>query len=276
MVWFAGILLFPLFALAQQDSLITTEKVKPSIKVGLFGVSRLNYYGRTDSLKSSGFFPVLEVWGNNHLYVSAAPVFINNSTVSSVYGGTVIAAGYMFRNKKWVGNNYFSVPLYRPNSGLVQERLKFQATAGISRITKIITINTSADLKYSGEIDYSVSAGLDHLFRFQTPKGLVIALDPSVYLNAGTQHYTRTSFKQSGFPLLPPVQQSVEEKVRRFSILSCEFSMPVVMAKGRFQFILNPAYSIPQNIITVAGKPDLSELGQNMVYVTAGIKWKVY
>jgi hypothetical protein len=47
-------------------------------------------------------------------------------------------------------------------------------------------------------------------------------------------------------------------------MLSYEFSMPIVLAKGKFQFILIPAYVMPQNLI--------AERGKDMLYVTAGAK----
>ena len=271
----ANFLVFSLASFSQQDSLNTSLRKKPSVKLGIFGVSKLNYYGRTDSLKSSGFFPILEVWVNKNFYISAAPVFVYNNALSPYYGGTVTTAGVLVRNKKWSSNNYISLPVYRQNSGLVQQRLKLQATAGISRITKVITINGSADIRYSGKLDYTAAAGLDHVFRIQA-KDLVIAIDPTTTVNAGTQQFNATSYKQSGLPLLPPVQQKVEERVRRFSLLSYEFSAPLVVAKGRFQFIIVPAYVIPQNIITVEGRPDLSERGENMFYFTAGVKGKLF
>jgi hypothetical protein len=52
--------------------------------------------------------------------------------------------------------------------------------------------------------------------------------------------------------------------------------MPVVVARGRFQFILNPAYVLPQNLLKVQGRPDLTEQGSDMFYLTAGIKYRAH
>jgi len=46
----------------------------------------------------------------------------------------------------------------------------------------------------------------------------------------------------------------------------------VIFAKDKFQLLLTPAYVIPQNLITVQERPDLSESGKEMFYATIGVK----
>jgi hypothetical protein len=60
------------------------------------------------------------------------------------------------------------------------------------------------------------------------------------------------------------VEEQVTENVKKFNILSWELSIPIVLAKGNVQFILIPAYVMPQNL--------LAEQGKNMLYATAGAK----
>jgi hypothetical protein len=71
---------------------------------------------------------------------------------------------------------------------------------------------------------------------------------------------------------LPGAGQTVSEDVKRFNILSYEFSMPVIFGKDKFQLLLTPAYVIPQNLISVQGRPELSEMGKEMFYATIGAK----
>jgi hypothetical protein len=49
--------------------------------------------------------------------------------------------------------------------------------------------------------------------------------------------------------------------------------VPVVYVKGKWMALVTPSYILPQNLITVAGRPDLSEKGQNMFYATVGLKY---
>src|SRR6267154_346864 len=79
-------------ATAQIDSI----KNKVQFKLGAFYNTNLNYYGRTDSLRSSGFFPLAELWFNENFYINAAPVFVNNTSASFAYAGIVTTAGYQF------------------------------------------------------------------------------------------------------------------------------------------------------------------------------------
>ncbi|HEX2628987.1 MAG TPA: hypothetical protein VHM26_08250, partial [Chitinophagaceae bacterium] len=159
------------------------------------------------------------------------------------------------------------------NSELVQSALKAQFTSNFTWMNKVVNVTAGGDLKLSDNPDYGTTTGLDHIFRFETKDGVVLVLNPSAYMYAGTQRFSKTYYKKSGsFLFFPGVEQQVTENVNQFKILSYEFSMPVVVAKGRFQFIANPAYVLPQNLIAVEGRPDLSERGKEMFYVTVGIK----
>jgi hypothetical protein len=179
----------------------------------------------------------------------------------------------MFRNTKWAGNTFIVKPIYRDNSQLVQSALKFQASTSFSWLNKVLNVTGGADVKYSDKLDYGLSAGLDHLFRFQPSAKTVLVIDPSAYVYAGTQQFTQTSYKQSGFLLFPGVQQQVTEEVKKFVVLSYELSMPVVLARGKWQLIFSPAYVMPQNLVVIPQRLDLSERGKDMFYFTAGAKF---
>jgi len=95
-------------ATAQTDS-VSNEDDRPHFKIGAYYNSALNYYGRTDSLKSSGIFPIAELWFNKNFYVTAAPVFVNNSSLRLIMRALIATVGYQFNEKdKWFGNFYLS------------------------------------------------------------------------------------------------------------------------------------------------------------------------
>ena len=137
-------------------------------------------------------------------------------------------------------------------------------------LNKILNITAGADIKWSDKFDYGATAGLDHLFRIELKNNSVLVIDPSAYVNAGTQQFTKTSYKQSGYIFFPPVE--VTEQVKQFNILSYEFSVPIVFGHDKLQLIANPAYVIPQNLLEIEGRPDLSERGRSMFYATVGAK----
>jgi hypothetical protein len=252
----------------------TNAQTKSEFKISANYNTGLNYYGRIDSLKSSGFFPLAELWFNEKLYINAAPVFVNNAAASFEYAGTITSLGYQFKAKeKWLGNIYVLKPFYTEDARLVQSALKAQAGATLTWLNKVINITGGADMKFSDKTDYGVTAGIDHIFRKQVNDKSVLVIDPSFYLNAGTQQFSNSYLKRtSGFLFFPGSEQVVTESTKAFNILSYEASVPVIFATGKFQLSFTPAYVIPQNLITVKGRPDLSENGKDMFYATIGTK----
>lgn len=250
------------------------EKKKTEFKISANYNTGLNYYGRVDSLHSSGFFPLAELWFNESFYMNAAPVFVNNAASSFQYAGTIASLGYQFKsNDKWLGNIYLVKPFYQESSELVQSALKAQTGMTLTYLNKILNVTGGADVKFSDKTDYGVTAGLDHIFRYQVNDKSVLVIDPSVYINAGTQQFTKSYLKRtSGFLFFPGNEQVVTESAQKFNILSYEFSAPVIFATGKLQLLVTPAYVIPQNLLIVEGRPDLSERGKNMFYATIGAK----
>ncbi len=260
--------------LSNSQSQTTADKEKTQFKISANYNTGLNYYGRIDSLHSSGFFPLAELWFNESFYINAAPVFVNNSAVSFQYAGTITSAGYQFNSKnKWLGNIYVLKPFYRENSDLVQSALKAQTGMTLTWLNKIVNITGGADAKFSDKTDYGITGGLDHILRYQLNDKTVLVVDPSAYINAGTQQFTKSYLKRTtGFLFFPGSEQVVTESAQKFNILSYELSVPVILAINKFQLLFTPAYVIPQNLITVEGRPDLSEKGEKMFYATFGAK----
>ena len=257
---------------AQDDSTNSNEGDNSQFRIGLFYNSALNYYGRTDSLKSSGIFPVAELWFSKNFYATASPVFVNNQVNSFEYAGTVATAGLQFGEKNWFGNLSFVKPFYKTNSQLVQSALKGQALMSVAWINKYLNVTGGGDVKFSDKIDYGLTAGLDHIFRHQLNDNSVFVADPSAYVFAGTQQFTKSYYKKSNFLIFPAVEESLSEEVKSFNVLSYEFSLPLIFSRGKFQLLFTPAYVIPQNLITVPDRPDLSERGEKMFYATIGMK----
>lgn len=260
---------------AQMDS-SGRKKEKIHFDLGMFYNSQLNYYGRTDSLKSGGFFPLAELRVGNSFYINAVPVFVNNSVSSMEYSGTVTTVGFKFKGKKgFEGAITFIKPFYRNQSQLVQSALEAQLNINFSNKNKIINITGGGDIKFSDNLDYGITVGLDHVFRMDPGNGLFFVLNPTANVYAGTQQFASTYYKQSSFLFLPVAEEEVTKMVGRFNILSYEFSLPLVVGWRRLQFILGPAYVIPQNLIITKNRPDLSERGVKTLYTTIGLKFNI-
>jgi hypothetical protein len=260
-------LMTPVLIHAQTDS----TKDRMALKLGVYYNSDLNYYGRTDSVHSSGIFPILELWLNKHLYINAAPVFTNNKIVGLQYGGAVATAGYTYNNGKSAGHIYFVKPIYKDNSAIVQSSLKAQVAANFTKLTNWINVTLGGDIKFSGNTDFGATAGIDHIIRKQLSPSTVIVIDPSVFVFAGTQQFSESHIEKSNFLFVRGQERTVTEEVQKFSVLAYEFSAPVILSRGKWMGLVTPAYVIPQNVITSGGA--MVQNDKPLFYLTAGVKY---
>lgn len=246
----------------------TTESSSESqFKISANYNSGLNYYGRTDSLRSSGFFPMAELWFNKNVYVNAAPIFVNNQLSSFDYAGTIATLGFLSITDEWITNLSLLKPFYK-NNELVQSALKAQTSLNFTKRNELLNFSFGGDIKFSDKIDYGAMLGFDRIFSIPMTGNKSLLLNPTANLNAGTQQFSYTYYKQGSFLGLPGPRQEVSESVKKFNILSYEFSIPVILTSGKLQLIVSPAYVIPQNLTKVPGRPDLSERGKEMFYST--------
>lgn len=251
-----------------QDS---TNKV--SFKLGLNYNSNLNYLGRTDELQSQGFFPLAELWLSKDFYLNAAPIFINNQQQKMEYAGTVTTAGIQHVGEKWITHLYLLKPFYRSGTPVVQSALKAQGGLNLTRLTPVVNLTLGGDVKFTDGVDFGATAGLDHIIRIPGGNGTFI-LDPSVFAYAGTQRFSSSFIKNKpGGLLTPPSSQTVEQENTRFNILAYEASLPLIYVQGKWMLSVTPSYIVPQNLVTVPNKPELSEKGEPTFYATAGIKY---
>jgi hypothetical protein len=266
---------FLIFILCLFDSSVhsqdSTQRNHMSLKVSINYNSGLNYYGRIDSLKSSGIFPMAELWFSPKVYINAAPIFVHNKVSALEYAGSVATLGYLHSSDQWLAHLYALKPFYKESSQLVQSALKVQTGASFTYLNKVVNITFGGDAKYSDRIDFGATAGVDHIFRKEGRNQSVWVVNPSLYVNAGTQHFSRTYNKKKGRIL--PRQQQVTEQVQEFTILSYEASMPMIYSRDRLQILVTPAFVIPQNLLELPDQPELSEMGKNMFYTTFTVKY---
>lgn len=270
---FIGMLL-PVLSLAQESN--TKESQKDELSASINYQSALHYFGRTDSLKSSGLFPSVGFQSKTGLYAQGNFIFVQNASQATTYTGTTIEAGYRFpQSDHFSGNLFYSQFLYNDKSALVQSALQSQTGINLSYLNKVINLNGGVDLKFSNQTDVGATLGLDHLFLFKIGmKHSAIAINPSIYAYAGTQKFTNTYLEKKNILGFPVTQQTTEQ-VTQFNILSYEVSAPVVFVSGKFNASVTPSYVIPQNLVTISGRPDLSERGKEMFYVTLSIGIKL-
>lgn len=239
--------------------------------------SRLHYFGRVDSLQSSGFVPSVGFTSKSGLYINSSFIFIQNALTPFSYAGTILEAGYNFPySKNFSGNIYYDYFLYQDKTLLQQAALTGQSGINTSYNNKIVNVNLDGDIKFSNkETDFGFTAGLDKLFIFtKIIKDAAIAVNPSAYMYSGTHNYLKNE-KSSGPFGLPGNNRSSVTREKNFDILAYEFSAPVILVKGKFNIYISPAYIMPQNLISDPQMTTLPAMRKDVFYFTAGIGIKL-
>lgn len=235
-------------------------------------ISRLHYFGRTDSLQSSALVPSLTIKFGEGFYITGSGVFINNANRTLDYSLLSAGLGYRFGGTSgWAGNVYANKYFF---SGRKQVQSAQQGDAGlvVSWLDDLLDINASAGVAFSGKTDFFLSAGIDHAFRFANEKQAFVII-PSITANAGTQNYTYSYISKKNILIVPVVDEQLTKSARSFRLLSYEASVPLIYVRGKFSASLTPGYVLPQNLVTVAGRPDLSEHASGLFYCNAGISF---
>lgn len=256
-------LVFPAGSFAQEKE--SNDQQKDVFSASANYQSALHYFGRTDSLKSSGLFPIVGFQSKTGLYAQGSFIFVQNASLALQYTGSTIEAGYRFpQSTHFSGNLFYTRFLYKEQSTLVQSALKGQTGVNLSWLNKVVNINGGVDLKFSNRTDLGATLGLDHLFIFANPdKHSAFAIDPAIYAYAGTQNFSTTYLEKKNVLGIPVTRQTTEQ-VTQLNILSYELSMPLVFVKGKFNASVTPSYVIPMNKVQ-------GERGKEMFYMTLGV-----
>ena len=273
------LLLTSLQSIAQKISDSTDIQSTTQVTFGTSFASKLHYFGRVDSLKSSAFIPSVSVKFTNGLYLTGSFIFVNNSNTSLAYTAAITEAGYRFgKSTGLAGSIYADKFFYTTSSELVQSVQKGQAGFSLSHLNNILDVNIGASAVFSDKTDYFTNAGVDHQFRISLSNA-VILLTPTVAINAGTQNFTSTYYTtKRNVPAFIPIgfpgtTNATTTTVTNFQVLSYELSTPVTLVYNKFAFTVTPAYVIPQNVAAVANRPDLAANAVNLFYTNLGLTY---
>ena len=278
------IFIFLLFAntvvFAQDQNKIQTQpiplaapaKTTATFLGGLVFAPRLHYFGRTDSLKSNALLPTFTVqFDSVGLYGSGTAVFLSNTMQSFEYAGTIIEAGYRFGKQKGLTGNIYGNKFFYNTTQLPQSAFQEQVGANFNYLMKPFNISATGSSAFSKErTDFFASTGVNKFFKKKLKNG-VFLISPTYVLNAGSQNFSNVRMRSSLLGGITGTGQQTIEKNRTFKILSHEISVPLIYARKHIYFILTPSYVIPENVVTIPNRPDLSEYAKNLFYANATI-----
>ncbi len=252
----------------------STVKTKTTFSTGVDFYSNLHYFGRTDSLRSTAWVPNVLLQFGSGIFINSSLIFVNSAGQALKYTAATLGGGYKWgrpeKVKGWTGSVY-AAKFFYSNSLLVQSSQEGQAGANVVYHNKIANINMGGSMAFGDQTDFFLNLGFDHLFKYKSKTGKSIyAIIPSLSFNAGTQKFTNTYYKSEIFPLTDTV---VTETSKNFKVLSIELSVPVVFVHNKWAIIFTPGIVLPQSVIKVEGRPDLSENASTLGYANLGISY---
>ncbi len=259
-------------AIAQPEvdpNLNKKEKSTVSFTVGSTFSSNLHYYGRTDSLKSSALIPNLSLEFGKGFFFNTSFVFINNKTKSFDYTAAIVGAGYKFGESEGLAGNLYADKFFYNNNQLVQSSQTGQAGFALSWLNNVMDLNGGSSVVFSNNADFFASLGLDHPFRIGK-ENTIFVVTPTVTANAGSQNFTHTYLLKRNIFLLPVADQEFTKTSKQFQLLSYDISVPLELVHDNLSIHITPGYVLPQNVIKVAGRPDLSENASSLFYFNIG------
>ncbi|MFM6924431.1 MAG: hypothetical protein ACKOU7_02945 [Ferruginibacter sp.] len=246
-------------------------KKKTTFTIGTVYLPTLHFYGRTDSLKSTALAPNVLLQFGNGIYISSTLIFTDNKMQPFSYGATIAGAGFRFGKEKGFAGTISGDLFFYDNKGLVQSSQKGQVGFTISYLNKYININSSANSIFADDgNDYFTTLGLSHKFKKIKGNNILVII-PAFTVNTGTQNFTNSYYKTRSLFGLPVPPQQVTESNKKFKVLSFEASIPLVYVYKKLALSVTPGFVIPQNVLTVPNRPDLSENAKNLFYGNLGI-----
>src|SRR5690348_905250 len=86
---------------------VAEKKEKTSLTLSSNFISKLHYYGRTDSLKSTAWVPNILLQFGNGIFINSSFIFINNRQQPFEYTAAVAGAGYNFGKSKGIAGSIY-------------------------------------------------------------------------------------------------------------------------------------------------------------------------
>jgi hypothetical protein len=252
---------------------VVSKKEKTSLMLSSNFASKLHYYGRTDSLKSTALVPNILLQFGNGIFLSSSFIFINNRQQAFQYTATVAGAGFNFGKTKGIAGSIYADKFFYANNTLVQSSQQGQAGFKLSHLNKILNLNLGASTVFADKSDYFASLAVDHIFKYRYKKAVFVII-PTIAANAGTQNFTHSYYKVRNVFGIPAGEELVTESGKRFQLLSYEASIPMAFAYKKLIVSFTPGYVIPQSVIKVEGRPDLSENAADLFYANLGVAFK--
>ena len=239
-----------------------TGETPPRLTIGLSSATRTTYLQRApEPAEDKGYFGTTLTYQAPKGFISS--LYLNHSYNYQTISEPYINYGELMAGWQSVGNSdtYWTVQYTRlfvyGESALVQSSLRNDFSASVSQFFDFATASLSADVFVGSTHDVILTAELSHRFQLPVFGHDTLAIEPTVELGAGSQHFYTSSLattsrvrtrKRGGGSTVTTVTN--EPSAPAFSTLGYTLSVPITLAAGRFSVAATPSYLLPLHVPT--------------------------
>jgi hypothetical protein len=262
-------------------------KEKSQVRIGLRYTNDYVYMGRSDSAKAPYLSPSIGYYHKSGFFLRSSLSYLTSKDEGRIDMITA-TGGYDHYVKNWALGASVSQYFFSDYSYNVMAEMSSYLNAYIGYDFSLFTLYGDASLGFSGSTD--VFAGVEISRTFYALRSNLL-VTPSVYMNAGTQHYYNEYYayrsaqtgtggggkgKGSGGGSLPPsttTQTLQVEESDKFKILDYETGFNVTYKIKKLRIFVSPTWTFPVNPATLVNdQGEYQEELKNGFYWSTGIR----
>ncbi len=269
---------------AQSYKVLSYDSVeeKSQLRIGLRYTSDYVYMGRSDSAKAPYLSPSIGYYHKSGFFLRSSMSYLTAKEEGRIDMITA-SGGYDHYVKNWALGASVSQYFFSDLSYNVMAEMSTYLNAYIGYDFSLFTLYGDASLGFSGSTDVFVGAEISRTF--YTLRGNLL-LTPSVYMNAGSQHYyneyyayrsTQTGTggkgKGQGGSSLPPTTTSQVLESDEFKILDYEAGLNITYKIKNVRLFASSTWTFPVNPATLVNdQGEYQEELKNGFFWSSGIR----
>jgi len=258
---------------------------KSEIRIGLRYTSDYLYMGRSDSAKAPYLSPSIGYYHKSGFFVRSSLSYLTAKDEGRIDMIT-LSGGYDYYIKNLAIGASVSQYFFNDLSYNVMAEMSSYLNAYVGYDFSLFTLYGDASLGFSGSTDVFVGAEVSRTF-YALKSNLL--LTPSIYMNAGTQHYyneyyayrsTQTGAggrKGKGGTTLPPTTTQTLQVLEsdQFKILDYEAGLNVTYKIDKVRLFVSSTWAIPVNPASLVNdQGEYEEELNNGFYWSTGVRIK--
>jgi len=266
---------------AQSYKVLTYDSVKEKsqVRIGLRYTSDYLYMGRSDSAKAPYLSPSIGYYHKSGFFLRSSLSYLTAKEQGRIDMITV-SGGYDYFAKNWALGASISQYFFSDLSYNVMAEMSSYLNGYIGYDFSLFTLYGDASLGFSGSTDVFMGAEISRTF-YALRSNLLVT--PSVYMQAGTQHYYNEYYAyrsaqtgaggggkgQGGSSQPPPTSQTYQIlESDEFKILNYEAGLNITYKIKNVRLFASSSWTFPVNPATL-----VNDQGEYQEELNSGFFW---